>query len=110
MSLLLHAMCDLMFYVLQIAVLNAVTGCKYDVHTLHRVLLHRKIPGFYIPSCLGSEMYVNCAFINIEVRFGGCFSAKIGLVSINCLLVSGSFMDLKKFVITSIMWWYYKVG
>ena len=53
------------------------------MHNLHRVLLHRKIPGSCISTCLGSEIDVNLAFANIEVRFGGCFNAKIGLVSIN---------------------------
>ena len=38
--LLLHVMCDLMFHVLPFAVLNVVTGCKYNVHNLRRVLLH----------------------------------------------------------------------
>ena len=52
MFLLLHVMFDLMFHVLLFAVVNAVTGCKYNVHNLHRVLLHRKIPGFCIPRCL----------------------------------------------------------
>ena len=28
-----------------------------------------------------SEIDVNLAFVNIDVRFGGCFNAKIGLVS-----------------------------
>ena len=103
-------MCDLMFHVLQFAVLNVVTGCKYNVHNLHRVLLHRKIPGSCISKFLGSEIDVNLALVNIEVRFGGCFNAKIGLVSINFFLVSGSLMELNKFVIVLIMCPYCKVG
>ena len=38
--LLLHVMRDLMFHVLPLADLNVVTGCKYNVHNLRRVLLH----------------------------------------------------------------------
>ena len=43
-------------------------------------------------------MSVNLAFIIIEVRFGCCFKAKICLVTLNFLLVSGSLMKLNKFV------------
>ena len=57
--LLLHDMCDLMFHVLPFAVLSVATGCKYNVY---RVLLHREIPGFCIPRCVGSEIDVNFGF------------------------------------------------
>ena len=81
--LMSHVMRDLMFHVLPFAVLNAVTDCKYNAHNLHRVFLHRKMPKFCIPKCLGYEIEVNFTFVNIEVRFGGCFNAKIALVSKN---------------------------
>ena len=103
-------MCGLMFHVLLFAVLNVVAGCKYNVNNLHRMFLHRKIPGFCIPRYLGSGIDENLAFVNIEVKFGGCFNAKIGLVSINFLLVSGSLMELNKFAIVLIVCSYCKVG
>ena len=68
--LLLHVICDLMFHMFPFAVLNVATGSRYNVHNLHRVVLHRKVPGFCIPRYLGSEIDVNLAFVNIEVRFG----------------------------------------
>ena len=80
------------------------------MHNLHREMLHRKIPRFSIPRCLGSELDVNLAFVNIEERLGGCFNARIGLVSINVLLVSGSLMELNKFVIVLLMCPYSKAG
>ena len=54
-------------------------------------------------NCLGSEIDANLSFANSEVKFGGCFNAKIGLVSMNFFFVSGSLMDLNKFVIVLIM-------
>ena len=54
---------------------------------MYCALLHILIPG----SCFSiEEMDVNFAFVRIEVRFGGCFNARIGLVSLNFLFVSGS--------------------
>ena len=97
--LLLQVIRDFMFHVLPFAVVKVVTGCKYNLHNLHRVLLHRKIPGSCISSCLGSAADVNLAFVNIEVRLGGCFNASTGLVSLNFLFVSGSLMVLNKFAI-----------
>ena len=44
-------------------------------------------------------MNMNLAPVNLEVRFRGCFNAKIGLVSINFLLVSGLLIELSKFMI-----------
>ena len=45
---------DFMSHVLPFAVVNFVTGCKCNLHSLHRVLFDRKIPGSFISSCLGS--------------------------------------------------------
>ena len=59
---------DVMFHVQPFAVVKLVTGCKYNLHSLRRVLLHKKIPGSCIWSCLGSATDVNSAFVNIEVR------------------------------------------
>ena len=64
-----------MLHVLPFAVVKFVTGYKYNLHSLHRVLLHRKIPGSCISSCLGSVADVNLAFVYIEVRLGGSFNA-----------------------------------
>ena len=101
--LLLHVIGDFMFHVLLFVVVKFVTGCKYNLHNLHQVLLHRKIPGSCISSCLGSAVDVNLAFVNIEVRLGGCFNASTGLVSLNFLFVSGSLMALNKFAIVFMM-------
>ena len=43
--LLLHVICDFTFQMLLFAVVKFLTGCKYNLHDFHRVLLHRKIPG-----------------------------------------------------------------
>ena len=69
-----------------------------------------KNPGSCISRFLGSKINVNLAFVNIEVRFGGCFNAKLGLVSINFFLFSGSLMELNKFVLLLILCPYCKVG
>ena len=45
---------DFMINVQPFAVVKFVTGCKYNLQNLHRVLLHKKIPGSCILSCLGS--------------------------------------------------------
>ena len=59
---------DFMFHVQPFAVVKFVTGCKYNLHNSHRVLLHKKILGSCILSCLGSATDVNLAFVNIEVK------------------------------------------
>ena len=43
------------------------------------------------------------AFVNMEVRFGGCFNANTGLMSLNFLFVSGLLMVLNEFVIVFMM-------
>ena len=85
--LLLQVISNLMSHVVPFAVLKLFTGCRYKRHNLHCTLLHNLIPGsgFSI-----EEMDVNFAFVRIEVRFGGCFNARIGLVPLNFLFVSGS--------------------
>ena len=76
-----------MSHVIPFAVLKLFTGCTYRWHNLYCTLLHKIIPG----SCLSNEeMDVNFAFVRIEVRFVGCFNARIGLVSLNFLFVCGS--------------------
>ena len=85
--LLLQVISDFMSHVVPFAVLKLFTGCRYRRHNLHCALLHNSIPG----SCFSiEEMDVNFAFVRIEVRFGGCFNARIGLVSLNFLFVSRS--------------------
>ena len=74
-----------MFQMLPFAVVKFLSGCKYNLHNLHRAFLHRKIPGSCISSCLGSAVDVNVAFVNKEVRLGGCFNASES--SIRCLAI-----------------------
>ena len=87
--LLLQVISDLMSHVVPFAVLKLFTGCRYRRHNLHCTLLHNLIlgSGFSI-----EEMDVNFAFVRIEVRFGGCFNARIGFVSLNFLFL---FLDLE---------------
>ena len=92
-----------MFYLQPFAVVKFVTGCKYKLHNLHLILLHRKIPRSCILSCLGSGADVNLDFANIAVILGGCFNASIGLVSLNFLFMSASLMVLNKFTIAFMM-------
>ena len=68
---------DFIIHVQLFAVAKFVIGCKYNLHNLHRVLLHKKIPGSCILSCLGSAIDVNLAYVNIEVRLGGFFNADV---------------------------------
>ena len=101
--LLSHVICDFIFHVLPVAVVKLVTGCKYNLHNLHRLLLHKTIPGFCISSFLKFAVDVNMAFVKIELRLGGCFNANTGLVSLNFLFVSGSLIVPNKFAIVFMM-------
>ena len=81
MFLLSQVIRDFIFHILPFAVIKLVTGCKYKLLSLHRLLLHNTIQGFCFSNCLGYDIDVNLAFVNMEVRLGGCFNAKTGLVS-----------------------------
>ena len=98
-----------MLDLLPFALVKFMTGCKYNLHNLHRVLLHKKIPGSCISSCLGSTTDVNLVFVNMEVRLAGCFNANTGLVSLNFLFVSGSLMVVNKFAIVFMMCPWFKL-
>ena len=93
MFLLLQVMCDLM----------VGTGCKYNVHNFQRLFLHQMMLRSCNSSCLGTVADVNFACVNINVKLGGCLSAKIGLVSLNFLFMSRLLMLSKKLEIVSMM-------
>ena len=69
-----QVICDLIFQIVLFAVVNESTGCRYDLQSLQRELLHKWIPGVALFEVLGCEL--NFELVSIDFMFRGCLSAR----------------------------------